>query len=111
VGWAVWCALAIVRTSRSRWRHLAWLYPTATSLVVVSTANHYVLDVVAGALLAAACLALTSWHGSTTGLPRSPIAPPVSKSQPVRSAAGTRGEPASTGSSEPAPSDDFQPVR
>jgi hypothetical protein len=59
VGWAVWCAFAVVCTSRSRWRYLAWLYPTATSLVVIATANHYVLDVLAGGLLTAACLALT----------------------------------------------------
>jgi hypothetical protein len=59
VGWAVWCALAVIYTSRSRWRYLAWLYPTATSMVVIATANHYVLDVVAGALLATACVAIT----------------------------------------------------
>jgi hypothetical protein len=58
VGWAVWCAFAVVSTRQSRWRHLAWLYPAMTSLVVVATANHYMLDVVGGALLTAACLAV-----------------------------------------------------
>jgi hypothetical protein len=56
VGWAVWCAFAVVSTNRSPWRHLAWLYPLMTSFVVISTANHYVLDVVGGALLTAVCL-------------------------------------------------------
>ena len=31
---------------------LAFAYPAATSVVVLTTANHYVLDIVAGALLA-----------------------------------------------------------
>jgi PAP2 superfamily len=31
VAWAAWCATAIVITTRSRWRHLAWLYPAATT--------------------------------------------------------------------------------
>jgi hypothetical protein len=31
VAWAVWCATAIVITTRSRWRHLAWLYPAAAT--------------------------------------------------------------------------------
>jgi hypothetical protein len=51
VGWAVWCAFALVAAFRSRWRHLAWLYPIATTLVVVATANHYVLDALAGAVV------------------------------------------------------------
>jgi hypothetical protein len=52
VAWAVWCAAAIVIALRSRWRHLAWLYPVWTTFVVVSTANHYFLDAVAGLALA-----------------------------------------------------------
>lgn len=50
VGWAVWCAVVAVTSFRSRLRHLAWLYPLATTAVVVATANHYVLDAVGGAL-------------------------------------------------------------
>lgn len=49
VGWAFWVALAVVRAhAASRYRHLAWLYPTATALVVLATANHYLIDAVAG---------------------------------------------------------------
>ena len=51
VGWALWCAAAVVLVCRSRWRHLAWLYPVGTTLVVVATANHYVLDAIGGALI------------------------------------------------------------
>ena len=60
VGWAVWCAAAVVIVSRSPWRHLAWLYPMATTFVVLATANHYFLDAVGGAALLAATIALTS---------------------------------------------------
>lgn len=59
VGWSLWCAVAIARVSRSRFRHLAWLYPIATTVVVVATANHYLLDAVGGALVVALPLALT----------------------------------------------------
>jgi hypothetical protein len=48
VAWAAWCAAAVVLATRSRWRHLAWLYPAATTLVVLASANHFVLDVAAG---------------------------------------------------------------
>jgi PAP2 superfamily len=48
VGWATWCAIAIVTATRTRWRHLAWLYPVATTFVVLATANHFVLDAVGG---------------------------------------------------------------
>lgn len=50
VGWAFWVAVAVVRAAHpgSRLRHLAWLYPLATTLVVLATANHYLLDAAAG---------------------------------------------------------------
>jgi hypothetical protein len=49
VGWAFWVALALVRAhAASRYRHLAWLYPTATAFVVLATANHYLIDAAAG---------------------------------------------------------------
>jgi hypothetical protein len=41
VAWAAWCALAVIAASRGRWRHLAWLYPAATTLVVLVSANHF----------------------------------------------------------------------
>ena len=52
VAWAIWCAAALTLALRSRWRYLAWLYPCWTTFVVVSTANHYFLDAVAGLALA-----------------------------------------------------------
>ena len=56
VAWAAWCALAVVTASRGRWRRLAWLYPAVTTLVVLASANHFLLD--AGGGLAVAGLGL-----------------------------------------------------
>lgn len=49
VGWAAWCALAVVFACR-RWplRYGAWLYPLATATVVFATANHYIADAIVG---------------------------------------------------------------
>lgn len=52
IAYAVVTAAGIRQTSRSRTlRRLAPAYPPVVALVVLSTANHYVLDVIAGALL------------------------------------------------------------
>jgi hypothetical protein len=60
VGWAVWCALAAgVLLAGSRGRRLVWLYPLGTLVVVVATANHWVVDGIAGAaLVLAVCVRL-----------------------------------------------------
>jgi len=57
VAWAFWCALTVVLLTSSAWRHLAWLYPLAMMFVVMGTANHYVLDGVAGAVYATVAVA------------------------------------------------------
>lgn len=59
VGWAFWVATVIVRAkARSSYRNLSWLYPLATAFVVLSTANHYLIDAAAGvAVIALAELA------------------------------------------------------
>ena len=77
VAWAAWCATAIVITTRSRWRHLAWAYPAATTLVVLASANHFLLDAAGGL--------------AVTGLGM------LAASRPGRLAAGRRAHPASPG--------------
>jgi len=59
VCWATWCAVAVVTATRSRWRYLAWLYPAATTFVVLSSANHFVFDVAGGVLVTALGLAVS----------------------------------------------------
>ncbi|HVU91033.1 MAG TPA: phosphatase PAP2 family protein [Jatrophihabitans sp.] len=52
VGWAVWCGAVIAIYARHRWAKLLGIaYPIATSLVVMATGNHYLLDAVAGVLV------------------------------------------------------------
>jgi PAP2 superfamily len=52
IAWAVWTTLALYPLLRTRWaKALAVAYPILTSLVVVVTGNHYVLDCVAGVAL------------------------------------------------------------
>jgi hypothetical protein len=52
VGWALWCAWVVFTLTERRWVRIAAIaYPIGTALVVVGTANHYVLDAVAGVLV------------------------------------------------------------
>ena len=63
VAWAAWCAAAVVIATRGRWRHLAWLYPAATTLDVLATANHFLADAAAG--LAVTALGLLAARAAT----------------------------------------------
>jgi membrane-associated phospholipid phosphatase len=56
VGWAMWVSLVLATLTRRWWlKALAGSYVLATTFVVVVTANHWVLDAVAGAAIVAAC--------------------------------------------------------
>ncbi|MER7184580.1 phosphatase PAP2 family protein [Streptomyces hyaluromycini] len=75
IGWSLWCSLTIFALASVPWvRLLGLLYPTATLLVIVATANHFWLDAVGGAL----CLAIgftvaRLWYGALPyALPRTP---------------------------------------
>jgi PAP2 superfamily len=57
IAWAVWSALVMWRIFRRRWlRALGVLYPFLTAFAVLSTGNHFVLDVVGGLATIAASL-------------------------------------------------------
>jgi hypothetical protein len=74
VGWALWCSLVFLLLARRRWqRVLAAAYAPTTALVVVATANHWVLDVVAGALLVAAFWLLLRPRSGCDPLARSAV--------------------------------------
>jgi PAP2 superfamily len=61
VGWALWSGWLIAQQARRRWvRILGILYPVLTTLVVVATGNHYLLDAVAGALVVIASFAVVA---------------------------------------------------
>lgn len=64
VAWAVWVALALaVSFPESRSRLLIWCYPALTAIVVMSTGNHFLTDVVAGALLVMLCWRVVPTQG------------------------------------------------
>ena len=59
LAWAVWSALVARRILRRPFWRLAWLgYPIMTTVAVVLTANHYLLDAVVGAGVALLALRL-----------------------------------------------------
>ena len=59
LAWAAWCTLAVWQATRRVWaRVLASVYPFLTTFAVISTGNHFVLDVLAGLLTFAASVAI-----------------------------------------------------
>lgn len=77
VGWAFWSAWVVLLLTRDpRLRRLGAAYAAGTALVVVATANHYVLDGVAGVAVMAAGWALASLPARRRGA--APAAAPVS---------------------------------
>ncbi|EST37212.1 hypothetical protein N566_14255 [Streptomycetaceae bacterium MP113-05] len=55
VGWSLWCGIVVLAMTRNRWlRALGLAYPLLTTFVVMTTANHYLLDAFGGALVVAA---------------------------------------------------------
>ncbi|WP_461030571.1 phosphatase PAP2 family protein, partial [Streptomyces sparsus] len=61
VGWSLWAAVVIIRLTPNLWlRLLAALYPLLTTVVVMGTANHYLLDAVGGAAVVAAGFAVAA---------------------------------------------------
>ncbi|MER5433760.1 phosphatase PAP2 family protein [Streptomyces sp. NPDC002588] len=73
IGWSVWCGLTIFALARLPWvRVLGLLYPVATLVVIVATANHFWLDAVGGLLcLAFGFTVARLWYGSLPyALPR-----------------------------------------
>jgi hypothetical protein len=98
IAWALWCGLALFMCARSVWaRTLGLLYPIFTLIVIIGTANHYIIDAVGGAIvvmLAFAVQALLSGHGAFTppydapdfGMPD----PPLPRLRPSRRPAKIR---------------------
>lgn len=72
-GWDLLVGIAIVTAASSAWlRAIGFVMPMLMGCAVVFTANHYILDVVAGVSLVlvahAGALALERWRESRTGL-------------------------------------------
>jgi hypothetical protein len=51
IGWSLWAGLCVFALAKPWWvRIIALSYPVATFLVIIGTANHYVLDAVGGVI-------------------------------------------------------------
>ncbi|MEN8655398.1 phosphatase PAP2 family protein [Streptomyces sp. 21So2-11] len=66
IGWSLWCGLTIFALAAAPWaKILGLLYPTATLVVIVATANHFWLDAVGGMLCLSFGLAVSyAWYGA-----------------------------------------------
>lgn len=66
VGWSLWCAYAVyyaLRDSHPRLALLPWIFPLGMAAVVLTTGNHYVLDIAGSVtLLAIAIGAMSVWE-------------------------------------------------
>ncbi|MFE4455366.1 phosphatase PAP2 family protein [Streptomyces sp. NPDC056796] len=66
IGWSLWCGLTVCALAKAPWaRILGALYPVATLVVIVATANHFWLDAVGGMACLAFGIAVSyAWYGA-----------------------------------------------
>lgn len=69
VGWTVWVAWAVWRHVGTLGRTLAVLYSLGTTIVVLATGNHWLLDAVAGGLVISAGVAISGWMAARDRTP------------------------------------------
>jgi hypothetical protein len=89
IGWSLWCGLVIFALASAPWaRILGLLYPAATLVVIVATANHFWLDAVGGMICLAFGFALSyAWYGSLPHrLPKLPEDRPPRQRKRLRAA-------------------------
>ncbi|MFI1012491.1 phosphatase PAP2 family protein [Streptomyces sp. NPDC020965] len=82
IGWSLWCGLIIAALAAAPWaKILGLLYPAATLVVIVATANHFWLDAVGGVICLAFGFALSyAWYQSLPHhLPKVPVRDPERK--------------------------------
>ncbi|MFF8768880.1 phosphatase PAP2 family protein [Kitasatospora sp. NPDC015120] len=75
IGWSTWCGLTIFFLARRTWvRVLGLLYPVATLVVIVATANHFWMDAVGGLLCLLVGFLAARWlyHSWVYRLPQVP---------------------------------------
>jgi PAP2 superfamily protein len=71
IAWAVWCTVVVWRMSKRTWaRVLATLYPFATGFAVLSTGNHFALDILGGLVAIGVSLLLVRFLGARLARPR-----------------------------------------
>ena len=77
-GWALWVALALQLYATRKWvRVLGWTYALGTSIVIIGTANHWVIDAVVGWIVI-----IVAWLiAAGLGRDPAPSAPPQASSR------------------------------
>jgi PAP2 superfamily len=76
IAWALWCGITLFVCARRMWvRVLGLLYPVGTLMVIVGTANHFVIDAVGGAVALALGFGV-QWLLSARGAYTPPIGAP-----------------------------------
>ncbi|MFE3515960.1 phosphatase PAP2 family protein [Streptomyces sp. NPDC059166] len=96
IGWSLWCGVTVCALASAPWaRILGALYPMATLIVIVATANHFWLDAVGGvACLSFGAAVSFAWYGSLPHrLPRR-ITPVRGRLRALRAARQPRRGPA-----------------
>ncbi len=85
IGWALWCGVVLYLCARRAWvRALGLLYPIATLLVIVGTANHFVIDAVAGlAVFLVGCAVQYLFSGRSAFVPAPLYRPVLSSATPI----------------------------
>jgi hypothetical protein len=81
IAWAMWSGIALFRCARRLWVRIVGLaYPVGTLVVIVGTANHFILDAVGGAVIVAIGFGL-QWLLAGRGAFRAPRDAPVAPAQ------------------------------
>jgi hypothetical protein len=76
IAWALWCGLAVWVCARRMWvRLLGLAYPFFTLMVIVGTANHFIIDAVGGAAIIVVGFAV-QWLMSARGAFVPPVGAP-----------------------------------
>ncbi|WP_189129368.1 phosphatase PAP2 family protein [Wenjunlia tyrosinilytica] len=86
IGWSTWCGITLVVLAGRRWvKVLGALYPVATLVVIVATANHFWMDAIGGLICLAAGSGIAyAVHGRWPHrFPRMPLARPAAAVPPA----------------------------
>jgi len=73
-GWSLWCGIQMWGFGGRRWRVAAVAYPALQAIVVLATANHFLLDVLGGATCILLGYAVVTLIGRALGKTGSPDA-------------------------------------
>ncbi len=87
IGWALWSGIVVLALARRRWvRAAGVIYPCTTLLVILGTANHFLLDAAGGALALGCGFAISrmvSGRPALAGSAARPVNLPLDRRRPA----------------------------